>query len=117
MMIMNVTRLLSLGALLVLANLGLASDLRAGECSPMLQAAEVARTNFSSKLKMSPVETEFDKFVGNIDNYSVGLSDDGAAYVVVFKLMSKGRGVIAGGGAVYRVRKSDLAILDFKGRE
>lgn len=88
------------------------------ECPPLLRAAEVARHDFSSKLKGFPTETDFDKFVENIDNYNIGLSDAGEAFVVVFTLKKRKKGeVIKGGGAMYRIRKKDLAIISFVGQE
>lgn len=83
----------------------------------MFRAAEIARADFSGKLKQGPFESEFDKFVGNIDNYSVGMSDAGRDYVVVFKLKAQSRGIIKGGGAIYRISKKDFVILDFIGQE
>lgn len=92
-------------------------DLRAGEkCSPILRAAEVARHDFSLKLKSFPAETEYDRFVENIDNYDIGLSGSGDVFVVVFKLRAR-RGTIAGGGGTYKIRKKDLAIINFVGQE
>ena len=99
--------------------LALIGNVRAEDrCPPLLRAAEVARHDFSSKLKSFPAETDFDKYVENIDNYNVGLSDAGEAFVVVFQLKKRERGeIIKGGGATYRIRKKDLVIISFVGQE
>ena len=102
-----------------LVGVTMAINLRAGEkCLPLLQAAEIARHDFSTKIKSSSFETEYDEFVGNIDNYSIGLNDAGDIFFVVFRLKGPGRGeIVKGGGAVYKIRKSDLSIVSFVGQE
>lgn len=112
-------RVLSGAMLWIFAWLVASSDLRAGDaCAPILQAAEIARHDFALRLEKFPAKTDFDRFVEDIDNYDVGLSDAGDTFVVVLKLRKRERGeVIKGGGAVYKVRKKDLAIISFVGQE
>jgi hypothetical protein len=86
------------------------------DCAPILKAAQIAREDFASRLKEFEPVTEFDRVAGNIDNYDVGLSGAGGSYVVVFKLKEMGA-VVKGGGAIYVVRKRDLAIVKFIGQE
>jgi len=103
---------------LILAGSMASSSLHAGDVSaPILQAAGVARHDYSSRLKEFPAKTEFDRFVENIDNYDVGLSDAGDNFIVVFKLRKKKGEVVMGGGAIYTVRKKDLVIVNFSGQE
>jgi hypothetical protein len=118
--LMNVrTSRLSFWPIVILVVLGLMTNgelLARDDYASIIKAAEVARRDFSVRLKQFPSETEFDKFVENIDNYSIGLSEGRSAYVIVFKLR-KGEDVVKGGGAIYNVRKKDLAIVRFVGQE
>lgn len=87
------------------------------KCAPILQAAEVARNDFATKLGETPADSDYERFANDIDNYNVGLSDAGDSFIVYLKLKSKDGGVVLGGAARYRIRKSDLSIEEFVGLE
>lgn len=86
-------------------------------CAPILQAAEVARNDFAAKLGEAPVDSDYDRFASNIENYNVGLSDAGDSFIVYLKLKSQDGGIVLGGAARYKIRKKDLAIEQFVGLE
>ena len=101
--------------LLVAPNNAFASD-----GSRILSAAEVAIKDFKTRLdneSTSTSEWEFSKFVFDIENYNIGLSQDRDHFVVVFLLRRHGNDVIKGGGGEYWVNKSDLRIARFQGYE
>jgi len=91
------------------------SPLHAQGKSRILDAAETAREKFASELgKRKPSDWEWEKYVSNVDNYDIGLSESPELYVVVFTPREKR---IRGGRYEYWVSKSDLKIVKFKGYE
>ena len=72
-------------------------------------------TDRLSKEKGDP-KSELWRFLHNIDNYSIGMSQSHDYFIVVF-IPRQLSTPIRGGGGEYRIRKGDLGIESFNGYE
>jgi len=79
----------------------------------ILRAAEVAYQDFSAKLDQGrTIQWEYSDYVGNIQNYDIGLSESDTSYIVVF-LLKQGDVKINGGGGEYKINKGDFRVMQF----
>lgn len=114
--------LMALSALLGLANPALCADRTPG--SGVESAVGVAREKFARRLadersgRALSRDEDLLSFLMNPDNYDVGVSQTMDLYIVVFlpRRIPPFENVVGGGG-VYYIRKSDLAVIRFAGYE
>ncbi|UJB19219.1 MULTISPECIES: hypothetical protein [Lysobacter] len=90
--------------------LALASFLaQATEIPRIIEAARIATIAFSQDLPrryQAPNNSDA-AYLRNIDNYDIGLSQNTEAYIVLFRVRDRN---FSGGGADYRISKTDLKI-------
>ena len=81
--------------------------------APMSSAAKVAYDDFSwSLVKYRGAAFPFSAFLADVRNYEMILKEDDDNFVVEFHPRPFAGDRIHGGGAIYRIRKFDLAIVE-----
>jgi hypothetical protein len=83
--------------------------------SKIFHAAQIASTDYQLKIKDKELSPEhLYAIYSKVENYSIGMSETEAYYVVVFLPKKSGR-KMNGGGGEYLIRKSDFGIERFLG--
>ncbi len=83
-------------------------DVRAGE-GDIISAIKVTRAEMIRILSKEPDDWEYAKFVNNIDNYNIGISELEKQVVVVY-VLKRSRVRILGGRVDFFVSKNPLVI-------
>ena len=79
------------------------------------KAVHVATAAFLAKLDSKPKDWQYGEYVSRIENYSIGVAENKASYVVVFRLRRPRDTMIFGGDADYFIDKNSFVVTRFVG--